>query len=100
MMNSNTKTNSKITVTIHPIKNRKGNYIAFFKSEFLDSTYSLFFKDTITGAIALHNFSKMIRINYEVERIDFELSNIFVPFNNEAIIDVLKSSKFRIKSAV
>ena len=100
MMSFKDKENSKITVTIHPVKNRKGNYIAFFKSEFLDSTYSLFFKDTITGAIALHNFSKMIRINYEVEEIDFEVSNIFVPFNNEAIIDVLKSSKFGIKSRV
>ena len=94
------KENSKIVVIIHPVKNRKGNYIAFFKSEFLDSTYSLFFKDTITGAIALHDFSKMIRSNYEVEEIDFEVSNIFVPFTNEAIIDVLKSSKFGIKSRV
>ena len=98
MMSFNKKENSKINVTIHPVKNRKGNYIAFFKSEFSDSTYSLFFKDTMTGAITLHNFSKMIRSNYEVEEIDFKLSDIFVPFNNEAIIDVLKSGKFRIKN--
>jgi len=54
------KTNKKINIMIHPVENRKGNYVAYFKSEFLNATFSVFFQDTITGALALHTFSEMI----------------------------------------
>ena len=83
------KTNKKINIMIHPVENRKGNYVAYFKSEFLNATFSVFFQDTITGALALHTFSEMIRKKYEQKEIDFILSEAQVPFRSEALLDVV-----------
>ena len=83
------KTNQKIKIMIHPVENRKGHYVAYFRSEFLDATYSAFFRDTITGALALHSFSEMIRKKYEQKEVDFILSEAEVPFRNEALLDVV-----------
>ena len=83
------KTNKKIKIMIHPVENRKGNYVACFRSEFLDATFSVYFKDTITGALALHTFSEMLRKKYEQKEIDFLLSEQEVPFRHEALLDVV-----------
>ena len=83
------KTNKKINIMIHPVKNRKGNYVAYFKSEFLNATFSVFFQDTITGALALHTFSEIIRKKYEEKEVDFILSEEQVPFRSEALLNVV-----------
>jgi len=83
------KTNKKINIMIHPVENRKGNYVAYFKSEFLNATFSVFFQDTITGALALHTFSEMIGKKYEQKEIDFILSEAQVSFRSEALLDVV-----------
>lgn len=83
------KTNKKIKIMIHQVENRKGNYVAYFKSEFLNATFSVFFQDTITGALALHTFSEMIHKKYEQKEIDFILSEAQVPFRSEALLDVV-----------
>jgi hypothetical protein len=44
------------------VEDHPGDYLAYFRSEFLDATYTVFFKDTITGALALHSFAEMISL--------------------------------------
>jgi len=83
------KTKQKINIMIHPVENWKGDYVAYFKSEFLNATFSVFFQDTITGALALHTFSEMIRKKYDQKEIDFILSKTQVPFRSEALLDVV-----------
>ena len=78
-----------IHITINPVENRKGDYIANFRSEFLDATFSVFFRDTIAGALALNSFSEMIRKKYEQKQVEFLLSEQEVPFQNEALLDVM-----------
>jgi len=79
----------KIHITINPVENRKGDYVTHFRSEFLDATFSVFFRDTITGALALNSFSEMIRKKYEQKQVEFLLSEQEVPFQNEALLDVV-----------
>jgi hypothetical protein len=57
---TNMKEKKKIRISIHPVEDHPGDYLAYFRSEFLDATYTVFFKDTITGALALHSFAEMI----------------------------------------
>ncbi len=83
------KTKQKINIMIHPVENMKGNQVAYFKSEFLNATFSVFFQNTITGTLALHTFSEMIRKKYEQKEIDFILSEAQVPFRSEALLDVV-----------
>ena len=71
------------------IADHKREYVAYFRSEFLQSTYSVYFKDTITGALALHNFGEMIRKQYDQQEVDFILSEEEVPFRSEALVEVI-----------
>jgi hypothetical protein len=79
----------KIHITINPIAGHSGDYVAYFRSEFLDATFSVFFRDTITGALALNSFAEMIRKKYEQKQVEFLLSEQEVPFQNEALLDVV-----------
>jgi len=83
------KEKNEIRITINPVENRKGNYVAYFRSDFLDATFSVYFKDTITGALALHTFSEMLRKKYEQKEIDFLLSEQELPFRHEALLDIV-----------
>ena len=78
-----------VRIAINPVENRKGNYLACFRSEFLDATYTVYFKDTITGALGLHSFSEMIRKKYAQNEVDFILSEEQVPFHHEALLHVI-----------
>ena len=71
------------------MEGRSGDYVASFRSEFLDATFTVFFKDTITGALALHSFAEMIRRKYQEKEVDFLLSEQELPFRNEALLDVV-----------
>ena len=79
----------KIHITINPVAGHAGDYVAHFRFEFLDATFSVFFRDTITGALALNSFSEMIRKKYEQKQVEFLLSEQEVPFQNEALLDVV-----------
>ena len=79
----------RICITINPVQNRKGDYVAYFHSDFLNATFSVFFKDSITGALALHSFAEMIRQKYSQNTVDFMLSEKEVPFRNDALLDVI-----------
>ena len=80
----------KLPVVINPVQHRRGSYVAHFTSEYLHATFSVCFKDTITGALALHRFAGMLRKEYESE-VEFILSERRVAFTNEALVDLLKS---------
>ena len=45
------KEKKKNRISIHPVENHPGDYLAYFRSEFLDATYAVFFKDTIVSSI-------------------------------------------------
>ena len=73
------KENKDIQIIIRPVEGREGEYIAYFKNEFLQATFSVLLKDNIFGALALHSFADMIRKtcakNYRSGEIDFTVSN-------------------------
>ncbi len=72
-----------------PVAGRKGEYLAYCRSGFLDATFSVYFKDTLMGALALHSFTQMIRRRYEDESIRILVSEEEILFKNEALLDVL-----------
>ena len=76
-------------VVIKPVAGRKGEYLAYCRSGFLDATFCCYFKDTLMGALALHEFLEMIRRKYEEKRIRTLVSSEEILFKNEALLDVL-----------
>ena len=79
----------RIGITISPVRGHRGEYVAYYRSEFLQSVYSVYFKDTITGALALHHFGEMVGKQYDEREVDFLLSEVEVPFESEALVDVI-----------
>lgn len=85
----NTKTTKNIQITIKQIENRQGEYIAYCRSELLNATYSVYFRDNIFGAIALHDFSEMIKRKYEKEEIEFIISEEKMQFKSKALLGAM-----------
>jgi len=87
-VNSKTRPAKTIEIIIQPVKNMKGDFIAYYKSDMLSCTYSVYFKDTIMGALALNAFYEMLKQNYP-GRIDFCVEEHELQFKNQALLDIL-----------
>jgi len=87
------KTMKDIKITIKSVAGREGEYIAYYTSEFLGATFSVYFQDNIMGAIALHTFSKMIKSKYEKERIEFVVSEEKMRFKSRDLFEVMTGSR-------
>ena len=81
-----------IQITIKAVSGREGEYIAYYTSEFLEATFSVYFKDNIMGAIALQNFSEMIKLKYEKEKVDFKVSGEDMRFKSRNLLEVMSGS--------
>lgn len=78
----------RLTVKIRPVPDRAGSYVAYLSSPILGSTFSLLFPDSITGALAVHAFSEMLRLYYG-KPVELQLENDLFPPKSEALQDIL-----------
>jgi len=85
----NANPTKNIRITIKQIENKQGEYIAYYRSELLNATYSVYFRDNIFGAIALHDFSEMIKRKYEKEGIEFIISEEKMQFKSKALLEAM-----------
>ena len=85
----NANPTKNIRITIKQIENKQGEYIAYYRSDFLNATYSVYFRDNIFGAIALHDFSEMIKRKYEKEDIEFILSEEKMQLKSKALLEAM-----------
>ena len=86
------RTSRDLAVTIQALSGRDGEYLAYFRSEPLEATYSVYFHDNLMGALALFNFAEMLRRSYGVEAVRLELCDGAMVFRSPAILDVLTAS--------
>ena len=75
-------------IRIAPVAASQERYIAAFRSEALNATFSVVFQENVSGAVALHSFAEMIRNHYNVSP---ELTVVDHVPGNVAISDVLQS---------
>jgi len=83
------KPSRDLAVTIQALSGRDGEYLAYFRSEPLDATFSLYFRDSLMGAIAVHQFAEMLRKSYGVDGVRLELCDQALVFRSPAVLDVL-----------
>jgi hypothetical protein len=89
-MNS-TKTQN-IEIIIRPVANIQNDFVAYYKSDMFKATYSVYFKDTIMGALALNTFYEMLKNKYQ-KNIEFIVSDAKLQFKNQALLDVMSSTE-------
>ena len=79
------KSNSPPQIRINSVGER---YVATFESEFLDATYALVFSETVNGAVALHQFAKMIEREYG-RTIKLHINDDLPPMKSRLVADIL-----------
>ena len=77
-------------IRIASVDEKPDRFVASFHSEFLDATYAVVFSKTITGAVALHRFAKMISHQYGRE-VELQIADDLFPVRNAAVEDILNS---------
>jgi len=87
--NNRCKNMRSIKIIIKEVENRQGEYIAYYRSELLNAIYSVYFRDNIFGAVALHDFSEMIKKKYEKEYIEFIISEEKMQFKSKALQEAM-----------
>ena len=75
-------------IRIAPVDGDSDRYIAVFRSEALNATFSVVFQENVSGAVALHSFAEMIRSHYNMSP---ELTVVDHIPSNMAVSDVLRS---------
>ncbi len=87
----------KIKIIIKSVDNRKGEHLAYYQSDLMQATFSVYINDNIFRALALYRFAEMIRIsygkNYKIDRVDFVFSSNLMHFENKAVSDVVAGVK-------
>lgn len=74
-------------IIIRQIENKENEFFAYFKNDFLQSTYAIFFNDTIFGSVALNRFYEMIKTSFEIKKLNLTISCDKIKFQNKAILD-------------
>ena len=76
------RSNRTPVITITGVEDNPDLFIASFRSEFLDATYAVIFSQTVTGAVALHRFARMISDQYGKE-VELRIANNLFPVKTE-----------------
>ena len=79
---------NRLTVTVRPVPDGSGSYLAMFSSPVLSATFCVVFPDSITGALALHEFSDMLHLRFD-QSVEFHLDTDLIPAKSKAMRDVL-----------
>jgi len=87
------RTSNSLQIMIKQVEDKEGEYIAYYRSEFLNATYLVYFRDNIFGSVALHEFSEMIKSKYRESEVKFEISNEKVKFKSRALLEAMSGSK-------
>ena len=74
-------------IIVRQIENKENEYFAYYKSDFMQATYSIFFNDTILGAVALNRFYEMIKSSFDIKNLNLTISYEKIKFQNKAILD-------------
>ena len=82
--------NNAPVIRVTGVDEKSERFIASIRSEFLDATYAVVFSQTVTGAVALHRFARMISDAYGRQAKLQITENLFAG-SNSAVEDILKS---------
>ena len=75
---------------IHLTKTDDGKCLASFHSDFIGATYAVVFPESITGAVALHRFARMIENEYG-KKTELTIDDEFFPLRSRMVEELLQS---------
>ena len=75
-------------IGITGVDEKPNRFVASLRSEFLDATYAVVFSQTVTGAVALHRFARMISELYG-RQAEIRIADDLFSGKNKAVKDIL-----------
>ena len=84
------RNNNAPVIRITGVDENPNRFVASLRSEFLDATYAVVFSQTVTGAVALHRFARMISDAYG-RQAKLQITEDLFAGNNSAVEDILAS---------
>ena len=84
--------NNRLTVTIRRVSDDAGHYVATFESPVLSSVFCVVFPDSVTGAVALHDFADMLHQHFG-RPVELRLDTDLFPVRSKAMDDVLAAMR-------
>ena len=84
------RSNNAPVIRITGVDEKPNRFVASLHSEFLDATYAVIFSTTVTGAVALHRFTRMIS-DLHGRQARLQIADDAFPVRNTAVEDLLKS---------
>ncbi len=84
------RNNTAPVIRIIGVEEQCGRFVASLRSEFLDATYAVVFSQTVTGAVALHRFARMISELYG-RQAEIRIADDLFSGKSKAVEDILAS---------
>lgn len=84
------RSNSAPVIRITAVDEKPNRFVASLRSEFLDATYAVVFSTTVTGAVALHRFARMIS-ELHGRQATLQITDDLFAGKNTAVEDILSS---------
>ena len=84
------RANNAPVIRVASVDEKPERFVATIRSEFLDATYAVVFSQSVTGAVALHRFARMISDAYG-RQAKLQITEDLFAGNNSAVEDILKS---------
>ena len=84
--------NNRLTVFIRPVPDESDTYVAMFDSPVLSSAFCVVFPNSITGAIALHDFADMLHQHFG-RSVELHLDTDLILTRSKAMDDVLAAMR-------
>ena len=82
------RSNNAPVIRISCVDEKPNRFVASLRSEFLDATYAVVFSQTVTGAVALHRFARMISESYG-RQVTRQITDDLFAGKNKAVEDIL-----------
>ena len=82
------RSNDAPVIRISSVDEKPNRFVASLRSEFLDATYAVVFSQTVTGAVALHRFARMISEAYG-RQAKLQIADDLFSGKNKAVEDIL-----------
>ena len=84
------RANNAPVICITAVDEKPNRFVASLRSEFLDATYAVVFSTTVTGAVALHRFARMIS-ELHGRQAKLQITENLFASKNTAVEDILAS---------
>jgi hypothetical protein len=79
----------KMKIIIRKLADREHTYFAYLRGLCGKATYLLYFEDSITGAVSLHNFIEMLKTHFKISKAEIQIQEKTIEIKSKALLSAI-----------